>query len=1099
MNKYLFLVVLFALGLVIAACTTEVEVVREVEVTREVQVATEAQLVVTPADPLDVVQGYGAALNAGDLDTIVGLYSDDIVFTIGPFPPEDTFDTLTGKAENLADDADTIKKHGRLSFTNTSVAGDTVKGKFSYADDELKGFGVDTITGTFESVVVQGQITSMKGLIDEKTQQMFAAAFAPPAPRELTLLVGAGEDTLSVNAFLPSKVTVRVGDTVTWKLNHSDEVHTTTFLSGGERPPVAIPIPGGGPTDLQLPPPVVFPTRAPGAPVETYSGTAFVGSGVMSNVPAGPPGTPPNDNFTLTFDTPGTYEYVCLLHPPMKATITVVDATVADVSSQAEIDAMAAAEEAPLRAQIERIVEAGQKVRSEPGPNGTTIYYVQAGAGGWPATAQTFDFLAKDITIQEGDTVVWTSEMFHNVTFHPGRMHPIFIIPKPQDQGPPIISLNPEVVFPHKPAGVFDGTGFWSSGIIGIDTMPLPGGKTFSMTFGKAGTFKYMCAIHRTLGMTGSVTVTPKERAAGPTNTVAFQDFGWDPDTKGASGSVTYHPVAGSFSGEVEVAGLKASHAYNLYFMNVGVIGDSTLDTTTYGFTTDSQGAAKISVSKTFDVAEKAPLPAYQVHFLVVDGAADLAEPPNPFGIKHPIALACSFPLGFLQLDVPGLPATALSGDKVPLFNFGWAPGYSGGTGSVSYTGQNAPFEATLNVAGLKPSHKYSVVMMDSPLNGAIVSKEFVINTNPNGAASIAISHEFAVPEGVPLPAFQVHFLVIDRSETVENPTNPFGIKNPIPLACMFPLGFLQLGLGPKTIQAPLPVPATAKGPAVPQDKGYLVEEIKDGLYWVTNGTYQVMFLTTGEGVIVVDAPASIGENVLKAIAEVTDEPVTHFIYSHFHKDHVGASGIFSDTATYIGHEATAARLALTNDPNRPVPTVTFADSYTLKVGTQTLELENRGADHTQGNIYIYAPKQKVLMKVDMISPGWASFKDLSVAEDIGGFIRAHDEVLSYDFDTFMGGHLTRLGNRQDVEIAKEYIGSLQANAGKALGAVDFMTIGQQTGFENLYLLFDTFFDTVAQQCADETIAQWGDKLGGVNIWAFDHCWTLALYLANTS
>ena len=36
MNKYLVLVVLLALGLVIAACTTEVEVVREVEVTREV-------------------------------------------------------------------------------------------------------------------------------------------------------------------------------------------------------------------------------------------------------------------------------------------------------------------------------------------------------------------------------------------------------------------------------------------------------------------------------------------------------------------------------------------------------------------------------------------------------------------------------------------------------------------------------------------------------------------------------------------------------------------------------------------------------------------------------------------------------------------------------------------------------------------------------------------------------------------------------------------------------------------------------------------------------------------------------------------------------
>ena len=43
---------------------------------------------------------------------------------------------------------------------------------------------------------------------------------------------------------------------------------------------------------------------------------------------------------------------------------------------------------------------------------------------------------------------------------------------------------------------------------MGVDTMALPGGKTFAMTFKKAGSYKYMCAIHRVLGMEGSVTVT---------------------------------------------------------------------------------------------------------------------------------------------------------------------------------------------------------------------------------------------------------------------------------------------------------------------------------------------------------------------------------------------------------------------------------------------------------------------------------------------------------------------------------------------------------------------------------------------------------------
>jgi hypothetical protein len=65
-------------------------------------------------------------------------------------------------------------------------------------------------------------------------------------------------------------------------------------------------------------------------------------------------------------------------------------------------------------------------------------------------------------------------------------------------------------------------------------------------------------------------------------------------------------------------------------------------------------------------------------------------------------------------------------------------------------------------------------------------------------------------------------------------------------------------------------IPESAKGPAIP-GKGYLVEEIGDNLYLVTDGSYNTMFLVTDEGVVAIDAPPSIGQNYLKAIAEVTD------------------------------------------------------------------------------------------------------------------------------------------------------------------------------------------------------------------------------------
>jgi alkyl sulfatase BDS1-like metallo-beta-lactamase superfamily hydrolase len=93
-------------------------------------------------------------------------------------------------------------------------------------------------------------------------------------------------------------------------------------------------------------------------------------------------------------------------------------------------------------------------------------------------------------------------------------------------------------------------------------------------------------------------------------------------------------------------------------------------------------------------------------------------------------------------------------------------------------------------------------------------------------------------------------------------------------------------------------IPEAAKGPPIPA-KGYLVQQIRDHLYWVTDGSYNTVFLVTDKGVVAVDAPPSIGKNYLKAIAEVTDKPVAYVIYSHAHLDHIGAAGIFPKTATF--------------------------------------------------------------------------------------------------------------------------------------------------------------------------------------------------------
>jgi glyoxylase-like metal-dependent hydrolase (beta-lactamase superfamily II) len=291
----------------------------------------------------------------------------------------------------------------------------------------------------------------------------------------------------------------------------------------------------------------------------------------------------------------------------------------------------------------------------------------------------------------------------------------------------------------------------------------------------------------------------------------------------------------------------------------------------------------------------------------------------------------------------------------------------------------------------------------------------------------------------------------------------------------------------------------TAKGPAIPAEKGYLVQEIGDQLYSVSDGSYNAMFVVTDEGVIAVDAPPTLGANYLKAIAEVTDKPTTHVIYSHAHMDHIGAARIFPENATFVAQQETASELqramnvATNTSMVPPVPTETFSTNMTLIVGNQTLQLDYYGNNHLPGNIFIYAPQQKVLMLVDIIFPGWIPFPYLAIAKDTAGFIEAHDIALNnYDFDTIVAGHLTRLGTKADVGVQREFVMDLEKAADNANQNVSFSGIASQVGsFDNPWLLFSKYIDAINKQCEEVMLPKWESKLGGAEIFMSTHCFTM--------
>ncbi|QOY92121.1 MBL fold metallo-hydrolase [Paludibaculum fermentans] len=286
-------------------------------------------------------------------------------------------------------------------------------------------------------------------------------------------------------------------------------------------------------------------------------------------------------------------------------------------------------------------------------------------------------------------------------------------------------------------------------------------------------------------------------------------------------------------------------------------------------------------------------------------------------------------------------------------------------------------------------------------------------------------------------------------------------------------------------------VPESAKGPAVDPAKGYRLQDLGEGLFVITDNAYQSMFLVYETGVVVVDAPPSFAGHIRQAIAEITLKPVTHLIYSHSHLDHIGGAKGLGGHPVIVAHEETRRLLVRANDPNRPVPAVTFRDRFTLRAGSRILELSYHGNAHEPGNIFISVPASKTLMVVDVICPGWMPWRRLSLAEDIPGYFAQVEEIRHLPFDTLVAGHVARTGTKADVELQSEFLKDLKLAAGQALNTTKPGEGMDPRDMANPWALFDNYTDRVMVQCVNTLTPKWSTRLAGFDAFIWDQCYAM--------
>ncbi len=292
------------------------------------------------------------------------------------------------------------------------------------------------------------------------------------------------------------------------------------------------------------------------------------------------------------------------------------------------------------------------------------------------------------------------------------------------------------------------------------------------------------------------------------------------------------------------------------------------------------------------------------------------------------------------------------------------------------------------------------------------------------------------------------------------------------------------------------PIPQSALGPAL-NDQGYYVGRVERNLYWVTDGLYNSAFLATRDGVVLFDAPPTIGHNLRRAVDQITaadgvPNTVTHLVYSHHHADHAGAAFLFGGDVTRIGHDETRRLLLRDNDPARPAPEVTFADRYTLQAGGERVELAWHGPNHSPDNIYIHFPGHDTLMLIDIVNAGWVPVYNTNLSDDVIGYMAAPAIALDYPWTHFISGHLGRLATHDDVAVHQAYIADIEASAREALATVNPVPYFVAGG-ENAWAGVSGYLDAVTERAAAPIVAKYTGVLAAADIEIFTRTTTFAI------
>jgi glyoxylase-like metal-dependent hydrolase (beta-lactamase superfamily II) len=199
------------------------------------------------------------------------------------------------------------------------------------------------------------------------------------------------------------------------------------------------------------------------------------------------------------------------------------------------------------------------------------------------------------------------------------------------------------------------------------------------------------------------------------------------------------------------------------------------------------------------------------------------------------------------------------------------------------------------------------------------------------------------------------------------------------------------------------------------------VKSLGGGAYWVSGGIGNTAFVIGNTGVIAIDAQMFIptARKQIAEIAKITPKPVKVMVLTHSDPDHINGLPAFPRSMEIIAHsnakqviEALVGDLSSNGFPPSPeirhyLPTRAVKDSETTVLDGVPVVLIHTGPAHTDGDLAIYLPMQRIVFAGDLATPAIGPYPGIHLDKHGSslGMFAALRAILALDADTYIPGH----------------------------------------------------------------------------------------------